>query len=130
MEALPTRRTFITRTDHQSLKYLLEQRVTTAFQQRGMAKLLGLDYERQYKKEAKNRVTDALSRREEEELSLCAITTTNPTWMEEIAQSYEHDPMALQLLTELITSPVNKPDFSLQQGIIRYKQENLSGREC
>ncbi|KAH0730221.1 hypothetical protein KY289_001409 [Solanum tuberosum] len=32
------------------LKYLLEQRVTAAVQQRGLTKLLGLDYEVQYKK--------------------------------------------------------------------------------
>lgn len=40
----------IIRTDHQSLKYLLEQRMTTLLQQKWLAKLLGLDYEIVYKK--------------------------------------------------------------------------------
>lgn len=53
------------RTDHYSLKYLLEQKVTSAMQQKGLTKLLGLDYEVQYKKRAENRVADALSRQQE-----------------------------------------------------------------
>lgn len=52
---------FVVRTDHHSLKYLLEQKVTTAVQQKGLTKLLGLDYEVQYKKGAENKVADALS---------------------------------------------------------------------
>lgn len=40
---------FIIKTDHQSLKYLLEQRLSTLFQQKLLAKLMGLDYEICYK---------------------------------------------------------------------------------
>ena len=56
---------FVVKTDHHSLKYLLEQRVTSAIQQKGLTKLLGLDYEVRYKNGAENRVADALSRRQE-----------------------------------------------------------------
>lgn len=82
---------FIIRTDHHSMKYLLEQRITTALQQKGLTKLLGLDYEMQYKKGAENRVADALSRRQGEESTLFALSSTEPTWMSEVEQSYEHD---------------------------------------
>lgn len=44
---------FIIRTDHQSLKYLLEQRLTNTLQHRWLAKLLGLDCEMQYKRGVK-----------------------------------------------------------------------------
>lgn len=70
---------FIISTDHHRLKYLLEQRVTIALQQKGLTKLLGLDYEVQYKKGTENRVTDALSRRLEEEPTLYVISTVEPT---------------------------------------------------
>lgn len=36
---------FPIRTDHNSLKYLLEQQITTMDQQRWIAKLMGYDYE-------------------------------------------------------------------------------------
>lgn len=41
---------FIIRTDHQSLKFLLEQKLTIPLQHKWLTKLLGLDYEIQYKK--------------------------------------------------------------------------------
>lgn len=44
---------FIIRTDHQSLKFLLEQKLTTTLQCKWLTKLLGLDYEIQYKREWK-----------------------------------------------------------------------------
>lgn len=53
---------FVVKTNHHSLKYLLDQRVTSAIQQKGLTKLLGLDYEVQYKRGAENRVANALSR--------------------------------------------------------------------
>lgn len=55
---------FIIKTDHESLKHLLEQRITSHLQQKGMTKLLGLSYYIQYKKGRENKVVDALSRRE------------------------------------------------------------------
>nr|XP_027093474.1 uncharacterized protein LOC113713862 [Coffea arabica] len=54
---------FIIRTDHQALKYLLEQRLTHPLQHKWLTKLLGLDYEIHYKKGIDNGVADALSRR-------------------------------------------------------------------
>lgn len=42
----------------------MEQRITIAIQQRCISKLLGLDYEIQYKKGAENNVADTLSRKE------------------------------------------------------------------
>lgn len=71
---------FVIRTDHQSLKFLLEQRLHTTLQQKGIAKLLGLQYTIQYKKGIENRVADALSRKGEEGNSgLLAISAIIPT---------------------------------------------------
>ncbi|KAM1902895.1 hypothetical protein ACFX13_040481 [Malus domestica] len=55
-------RHFIIRTDHNSLKYFLSQQANTSFQQKWVSKLLGFDYEIQYKKGNDNVVADALSR--------------------------------------------------------------------
>lgn len=44
---------FIIKTDHQSLQFLLDQRLTITLQYKCFAKLLGMDYEIQYKRELK-----------------------------------------------------------------------------
>jgi len=54
---------FIIQTDQRSLKYLQEQRITTPEQQKWVAKLLGYDYEIQYRAGRENSAADALSRR-------------------------------------------------------------------
>ena len=87
---------FIIRTDHQSLKYLLDQKLNTTIQHKWMTKLLGLDYEIQYKKGTNNQVADALSRRHEsaplEEMGSClAISSVKPGWIKELHKSYEGD---------------------------------------
>ena len=53
---------FIIQIDHQSLKYLLEQRLTTPSQQSWTAKLMQFDYEICFKQGKHNIAADALSR--------------------------------------------------------------------
>lgn len=53
---------FFIKTDHQSLKYLLKQRLSTLLQQKWLAKLMGLDYAIEYKKGKEYIMADALSR--------------------------------------------------------------------
>lgn len=43
-------RPFVVKTDHQSLKFLLEQRIATPSQQKWLAKLLGYAFVVEYKK--------------------------------------------------------------------------------
>ena len=59
-------RPFVIKTGHQSLKYLLEQRVGTPTQQKLITKLLGYAFIMEYKHGKENLVADALSRRDEE----------------------------------------------------------------
>ena len=51
---------FQIKTDHQSLKYFLEQRISSLEQQKWVTKLFGYDYEIIYKKDKDNVVVDAL----------------------------------------------------------------------
>ena len=52
---------FIIKTDHESLKFLLLQKLHTHLQRKGMAKLMGMDYNIQYRKGREKVVTNALS---------------------------------------------------------------------
>lgn len=61
-------RLFVIKTDQQSLKYILEQRVATLAQQKWLAKLLSYLFVVEYKKGCENRVADALSKRVDDDL--------------------------------------------------------------
>jgi len=67
---------FIIKTDHESLKFLLPQKLYTHIQRKGMSKLMGLDYIIQYRKGYQNKAADALSRCLEER-GAAAITAFN-----------------------------------------------------
>jgi Integrase zinc binding domain/Integrase core domain/Chromo (CHRromatin Organisation MOdifier) domain len=112
---------FIIKTDHISLKHLLEQRLTHALQHKGLCKLLGLQYEIQYKKGVENKAADALSRRP----GLCseaenyAVTELMPSWLQELQDSYKQDEWAQQVLQGKIALISEKVQLQLHQGIIR-----------
>ena len=67
------------KTDHDSLKQFLEQRLFSEEQQTWVTKMLGYDFEIIYKKGKLNVVADALLRKDEEvEALLCAISIIQP----------------------------------------------------
>jgi hypothetical protein len=112
---------FYIHTDQCSLIHLNEQRLHTPWQQKVFTKLLGLDYAIVYKKGCENRVADALSRRIPEDQSL-AISMSSPQWLDRVTSAYAQDPTAQDLLTKMVVSPSSVPNFSLVNGVIRYKQ--------
>ena len=117
---------FIIRTDHQSLKHLLDQRLNTAIQHKWMTKLLGLDYKIEYKKGVDNQVANALSRRHtavrQEELGFCvAIIFVQPGWMEELQKSYEGDIQSQDIMSQLTLDPNSHADYILLDGILKYQ---------
>jgi len=73
-----------------------------------------------YKKGITNAAADALSRCATTE-PLCAISETTPVWMDRLVAGYQDDPQATQLLQQLVLSNVTSKDYSLQNGVIRYK---------
>ena len=88
MEALLGKGQFVIKTDHQSLKYLLQQGLHTQLQKKGMTKLMGLDYTIQYKKGQDSVVADALSCCMEK-VETTAILAAIPEWYQELASNYE-----------------------------------------
>jgi hypothetical protein len=66
--------------DHQSLKYFLEQRISSPEKQKWVTKLFGYDYEIIYKKGKDNVVVDVLSQKYEGEGSLFSLSFIAPDW--------------------------------------------------
>jgi hypothetical protein len=75
---------FQIKTNHQSLKYFLEQCISSPEQQKWVTKLFGYDYEIIYKKEKDNVVVDALSQKYEYEGSLFSLSFIVPDWLQAI----------------------------------------------
>jgi hypothetical protein len=71
---------FQIKTNHQSLKYFLKQRISSSEQQKWVTKLFGYDYESICKKAKESVVVDALSRKYEEEGSLFSLSFGVPDW--------------------------------------------------
>lgn len=74
--------------DHQSLKHLLEQRISTLMEQKRMLKLMGFNYTIQYKTGKENAAADALFRRGGGGITL-AITAVIPAWVQQVVESYK-----------------------------------------
>ena len=95
-------RHFKIRTDHFSLKYVLDQRITTPFQSKWLPKLLGFDYETEYKKGKDNVVADALSRVQlQSELFALLSAVTSNEFMDAVTLLWTTDPMLSKLVKEL-----------------------------
>jgi len=119
-------RSFKVKTDQQSLKFLLEQRVGTISQQKWLSKLLGYDFVIEYKRGKENKVADALSRKFEdpltaEELSLSLISFPIPSWTTELQASYLQDAETSSILETLQQGKPAPPGYSLQQGLLLRK---------
>lgn len=110
---------FTIRIDHKSSCHLNDQVLGTELQQKAMTKLMGLQYNFQYKKGVENIVADALSRMHVHS-SISALTVVQPIWLQEAVNSYAVDSQAQHLLMELAIKSHNAQGFSLTDGLIHH----------
>jgi hypothetical protein len=112
------------KTDHQSLKYLLEQKIGTPMQQRWVSKLLGYDFVVEYKKGQDNKVVDALSQRNKEDepvITLSIISYPTLEWLAKL-ESYLTDPVMKDIVKRVQEGLLTSTKFVFQQGIWLYKK--------
>jgi hypothetical protein len=112
---------FQIKTDHQSLKYFLEQRISSSEKQKWVTKLFGYDYEIIYKKGKENVVEAALSRKYEVEGSIFSLSFIVPDWLQAIRQEWLQDPKSSQLIQQLKSSAPAPPRYSCLHDELRYK---------
>jgi hypothetical protein len=118
---------FKIRTDHQILKFLLDQKIGTPMQQRWVSKLLGYDFLVEYKWGQENKAADALSRRDEEEISLAVISYPTFDWLQKVKSSYLTDPEMNELLQKFQTGVLPSSKFSIRDDILLYKHRLYVG---
>ena len=87
-------RYFIIKTDPFSLKYLLEQKISTPFQSKLLPKLLGLDYNILYRKGSENTVADALSRNTSAEIMETVLSSIDTDLVKKVQESLVQVPFS------------------------------------
>lgn len=105
-------RSFTILTDHQTLKHMLDQRITTPSQYKWLGKLLGYDYKIEYRAGHLNTVPAVLSRRHE----LCAIQAISAPLFDSLHhldQVCLRDPEAQSIVSLLTKGSATKEGFTL-----------------
>lgn len=95
-------KSFLIRTDHYSLKYLLEQRHTTSPQQHWINKLMGFDFCVEYKVGHLNKASDALSRRPGKEELLYSMSQPRVLLLDAIREEIYNDASLQELVLQVL----------------------------
>ena len=122
-------RHFSIKTDHQSLKHLLQQRITFPSQHSWFTKLMGYDYDICYKKGKENVVADALSRVNHGELLAMAISSISGGLMEEIQKSWENDPQLTKVIGQLKEQNSNSSPYNWKDNQLTRKGRLVVGKD-
>jgi hypothetical protein len=96
-------RHFRVRTDHYNLKFLLDQRLATIPQHHWVGKLLGFDFEVEYKPGSTNIVADALSRRNMEAVLAFTMVAPRFSFINNLRQAHITDPALVALSDDIST---------------------------
>ena len=110
------------KTNHDSLKYFLEQRLFSEEQQKWVTKMLAYDFEIFYKKRKKNVVAGELSRKDEDvEGLLCSISIIQPYWINEARDEWKNNEEVSALIQKLQQDPNTSDTFSWKNDSLWYK---------
>ncbi|GKA56430.1 ty3-gypsy retrotransposon protein [Tanacetum coccineum] len=113
---------FLIRTDHYTLKFLLEQRITSTEQQRLLLKLMPYDFSIIHRAGKENRGADALSRRPH---TGTLLTLTVPYCVEvaKIKSGLQTDPYTSDIIQKLLSPDSSSvSDFSFVDQFLFYKR--------
>nr|GEX48691.1 hypothetical protein [Tanacetum cinerariifolium] len=121
---------FKIRTDHFSLKYLRNQKLTTSFQFKWLPKLLGYDYEIVYKKGSENVVADALSRMDSsgELLQISVSSVSSGVW-DKVKDSWKNDLDTQNLIKSLEHHSYKGNKYSWTGGILKRNGKVVVGND-
>ncbi|XP_071678170.1 uncharacterized protein [Lolium perenne] len=118
-------RTFRVRTDHYSLKFLLDQRLSTVPQHQWISKLFGFDFTVEYRPGRLNTVADALSRRDVDDTAdaptvgaaLCIHSGPSFAFIDEVRRATATAADAQQLRQRLADGELAAP-WRLDEGLL------------
>ena len=121
-------RHFFVSTDHCSLKYLLDQRLTTNEQQRLLMKLFPFDFTIVYKAGKENQGADALSRRPQPVEFLALALPVNIDFLN-LQEALLKDPYTKDILNSIRQDPTNHPGFYFSGNKLFYQNRLVIPRD-
>ena len=113
-------RNFQILTDQRSLKYFLEQRVTTPEQQKWVYKLLGYEYDIKYRPDKENSAADFLSREGGGSI-IHAISRPEFVIWEELKKESRESPWVQQILSQREADSKKSYEYVWKDGLLYYK---------
>ncbi|GKA27304.1 transposon ty3-I gag-pol polyprotein [Tanacetum coccineum] len=122
-------RRFKIKTNHISLKYLMDQRMSTPTQLKWLPKLMGFDFAIVYKKGVDNVIADALSRLHNPValLSIIGTTTVTTDLYNRIVDSWEQDQTLKALISKLKLSSNTHGYYTWHNQQLRRKGKLMVG---
>ncbi|KAL8153072.1 hypothetical protein V2J09_010832 [Rumex salicifolius] len=124
-----THRPFLIRTDQKSLKYLLEQKVSTPFQHLWLSKLMGYTFEIHYKQGKENVAADALSRVTGSQLLAISISHACPDLFDKIQLLWQSDANLKKLISDLQADLALHPSYSYSNNKLRHRNKLVVGND-
>lgn len=121
------RRRFMVRTGQRSLKFLLEQREVNQEYQRWLTKLLGFDFDIEYKAGLENKAVDALSRIDAT-ATLMTLSIPSSVQLSEIQQAVGEDTNLGAIYTSLRKGQSITPGYNLLRGHLLYNNRPSSAK--
>lgn len=121
LHAYLAHRPFIIKTDQRSLKFLMEQKITTPFQHMWLSKLRGYNFEIRYKQGKDNIVVDALSRVTGSELLSMVLSQEYSGFYDSLKLLWETDPHLRKIISDLKANKASHPSFTFINEELRRK---------
>lgn len=111
-------RHFIIRTDQRSLQFLMGQHVMAEEQQKWVSKLIGFDFEIQYRPDCENKAADALSR----QFHFMAFSVLHNGTLDDLVTEIQQDDQLRQVTQDLLRDPASQPNYALKNGCLFFKK--------
>lgn len=120
---------FIIKTDHQSLKFLLEQRLNTPLQCCWLTKLMGCDFDISYKHGKENILTDALSRITSPELSTLVVSSISTDLYDHIKVLWTTDSKLAVIIQGIQEGAAPQDKYTFINGQLQRKGKLVVGND-